>query len=337
MLTAGRRRPPPLCVAIMQPHYAAAVPQVRHAQPYQTASLAGRQAQPIGTLQAGVAPSPARLPLHHHAAGAPAQAAPGRVVAAHPAHHVAAVAPQQPQPGAVVAPQAAAQAKIQPQLQQLPRFRPPAFEGENGALPCPDSPGSTPRSGRKLANSKPNVNEAKVDEKTGLFLPGSIVEYKSRSSGQWIPAKVENYDEANATYRLDVQPHANPDRVRARGSITGSASSAGVVAGGAVGREATEANGANCDGGPTVATPSKPSPGSLHGSPGNGAEATAGPPDVQALLSEVSALKMQVSLLQAENAQLHEQVASESALKERYYQDLRACHEQLQRVRGTPR
>lgn len=311
-------------------HYAG-VPQIRHAQQYVTAGVANRQpGAPIGTIQQAAAPAQ-RMPLHQVAAAQQVAAQP-RVVQ----HHPAVVQQQQ---AASVAPPAAQPAKIQPQLQQLPRFRPPAFEGENGSLPLPDSPGSTPRSGRKSLAGK-QLQEAKIDEKTGLFLPGSTVEYKSRSSGQWIIAQVLNYDENNRTYRLDVQPHAQPDRVRARERMSGSASSAAVAATSPDG-DATDASpSVNQDASAiTAATPSRPIPAEVNGGSNNGADVAgnAANLDAHALLSENNALKMQLSLLQAENAQLHEQVASESALKDRYYQELRACHEQLQRVRGTPR
>lgn len=58
-------------------------------------------------------------------------------------------------------------------------------------------------------------------EKAGPFAVGSFVEYKSRSSGHWILAKVEAYDESSGSYRLDVQPHAHPDRVRHRQARSG--------------------------------------------------------------------------------------------------------------------
>eukprot|EP00929_Paragymnodinium_shiwhaense_P024179 TRINITY_DN14968_c0_g1_i1.p2 TRINITY_DN14968_c0_g1~~TRINITY_DN14968_c0_g1_i1.p2 ORF type:complete len:340 (-),score=64.69 TRINITY_DN14968_c0_g1_i1:78-1097(-) len=337
-------------------HYGAPIQQIRHAAPYHT--TAGL-AQPIGTVQ-GHARLPV-APVHAHPAAAQAHIAaspPGRVQHSHAPHIVAGPPLGVPQPVPQPPPPAVAQpapAKIQPQLQQLPKFQPPVFEGENGALPCPDSPGSTPRSGRKSTGGR--LQEALVDEETGLFLPGSTVEYKSRSSGQWIPARVESYDEANRQYRLDVQPHAHPERVRPRGSISGSASSAAVAstsAGGATAsnasnnaaiRDATEAvigSVANPEAEETIsATPARPSVADVNGSPSNGAEASKAAAlanaDPQALLAEVNALKMQVSLLQAENVQLREQVASEVALKERYYQDLRVCHDQLNRVRGTPR
>ncbi|CAE7373908.1 SULTR2, partial [Symbiodinium necroappetens] len=96
--------------------------------------------------------------------------------------------------------------KIQPQLQNLPRFQPPDFEGEDGQLPRPDSPCSTPR----------ESGHSDQLEDCGPFSPDTFVEYRSRSSGQWILAKVENFNADTQTYRLDVQPYAPADRVRAR-------------------------------------------------------------------------------------------------------------------------
>merc|ERR1719345_607694 len=61
----------------------------------------------------------------------------------------------------------------------------------------------------------------KEREKSAPFAVGSFVEYKSRSSGNWILAKVEAYEESSNHYRLDVQPHAHPDRVRARAQASG--------------------------------------------------------------------------------------------------------------------
>lgn len=65
-------------------------------------------------------------------------------------------------------------------------------------------------------------SEVVEKEKPTAFAVGSFVEYKSRSSGLWILAKVESFDEANNSYRLDVQPHAHADRVRARTPHSGS-------------------------------------------------------------------------------------------------------------------
>lgn len=61
---------------------------------------------------------------------------------------------------------------------------------------------------------------AEACPENGIFQAGTLVEYKSRSSGKWILAKVLGYDDAGQSpwYRLDVQPRADPQRVRARGS-----------------------------------------------------------------------------------------------------------------------
>lgn len=109
--------------------------------------------------------------------------------------------------------------KIQPQLQDLPRFRPPSFEGANGTLPCPDSPGSTPRSCEGDGVLSP--------EKLGSYAVGATVEYKSLTSGQWITARVQGFNAENYTYRLDVQQNARPERVRLRGD--GGAGGAGAT------------------------------------------------------------------------------------------------------------
>lgn len=123
----------------------------------------------------------------------------------------------------------------QPQLQHLPRFQPPVFEGADGLLPCPDSPGSSRAeeedeqqefeeapSKEEGTETTPVATRGKQEdagleeEKAAPFAVGSYVEYKSRSSGLWILAKVEAYDASSKFYRLDVQPHAHQDRVRHR-------------------------------------------------------------------------------------------------------------------------
>merc|ERR1719162_733860 len=105
-------------------------------------------------------------------------------------------------PAPAPAQQAAAVSKMQPQLQHLPRFQPPSFEGANGLLPCPDSPGSTPRGDedesredepqltavaidkRHMEQSLEVIEQDKENEKDNStpFPVGSYVEYKSRSS-----------------------------------------------------------------------------------------------------------------------------------------------------------
>jgi hypothetical protein len=49
-------------------------------------------------------------------------------------------------------------------------------------------------------------------------------------------------------------------------------------------------------------------------------------------------LRKTVARLQAENEALQERVVQEATRKDQYFAELRACHEQLQRLRGsTPR
>lgn len=214
-------------------HFPSAVPPIRtaNASPYGY----GAPAQTAPRIAGHVAYATTSLPVAH------------AVAPAHPPVQ------QQQQP--------AAPSKMQPQLQNLPRFQPPSFENANGLLPCPDSPGSTPRGdeeteedsrdnaygisdhGGSLHGKVPieveNIPEAVVPSRQSVepsaqepevmeqkkekehesrspFPIGAFVEYKSRSSGHWITAKVEAYDENSKIYKLDVQPHAHHDRVRAR-------------------------------------------------------------------------------------------------------------------------
>lgn len=197
---------------MMQPPYPGAVPlraiQTAAGMPY----VSAQPAMPIKTHKAAsVVPGAAGTRIQVAAGGG------GRI-----AHHAQVAPPAAvaaaPTPAGSKAPKVQQQQQAS-QLQYLPRFRPPSFEGENGVLPTPESPGSTPR------NSENGEGEFEIQttpaadavvELLGPYAIGSIVEYRSRSSGQWILAKVEGFDEANQTYRLDVQPHANPERVRLR-------------------------------------------------------------------------------------------------------------------------
>jgi len=279
-------------------------------------------------------------------------------------------------PAAVAAAPTPAGAKIQPQLQHLPRFQPPSFEGANGALPCPDSPGSTPREGsderrseveaglqqvpareddiplpvstkvkrQPVTDSTPSQNE----RHTMPFAVGAIVEYRSRSSGQWILARVEGFDEANQTYRLDVQPHAQMDRVRARCSGISPAADlhpeAQEHAGVAHQRHAEPT--AQAAPQPTMvvhlqqphvnlpqasaAAPHQLATRPLEDKHPNDAEATS-----SRVALEVEFLRKQVARLQAENEALQDRLIREVTAKDQYLSELCACHDQLHRLRGA--
>merc|ERR1712137_1422315 len=123
-------------------------------------------------------------------------------------------------------------------------FRPPVFEDAEGLLPLPDSPESTPRTQDEDAaqlqeenlqmydNGVPTSHhqhqhfgrhtepepEQPAAEPPGVYAVGTFVEYKSRSSGLWILARVEGFNQSTQTYCLDVQPHAPVDSVRPRGA-----------------------------------------------------------------------------------------------------------------------
>lgn len=245
-------------------------------------------------------------------------------------------------PEAVAAAPTPAGAKLQLQhLQRLPRFRPPSFEGLDGGLPCPDSPeGSTPRDGPEdeefaAAPTEPDLVAAPhqplrlSERRTQAFPVGSIVEYRSRSSGQWIFARVEGFDETNQMYRLDVQPHAQPDRVRARG-----------------------AGGSGCPPPQTEPQPTRaetiseaPLQAPLQHQPtlpkaleGSGQRAAGSDKNTSSnssrASSELDSLRRQVTRLQAENAALQDRLVGEQSLKEQYLAELCSCREQLHMVRG---
>ena len=51
------------------------------------------------------------------------------------------------------------------------------------------------------------------------FAVGTAVEYKSKTANAWIEAIVEGFNEATKTYKLDVQPLAQADKVRLRQQV----------------------------------------------------------------------------------------------------------------------
>jgi len=352
--------------------------------------------------------------------------------------------------------------KIQPQLQHLPRFQPPSFESANGTLPCPDSPGSTPReeeesqrmtpdcpSASDIYPSKerhtpqplqsslvPGSSERQAQERQtpdrpadrphqelttpaasardddvggaqppskskrpskeelpgdahkqnayqdrsshghqdrcGSFAVGSFVEYKSRSSGLWILAKVEGYDEGSQTYRLDVQPHAHVDRVRPRGgerpdpeplpreltSVSDARKHSQAHQNGYYqhGMEPTpqlpplaavplptaplkEAKSGTPESRQDLMSPfaDKRSGEALSELPEHFLEGSEAGRILTEVQKENEALRSQLSRLQSDNDALQERLMQEIGLKDRYFNELCLCHEQMQRVRNTPR
>mmetsp|Transcript_20006 Transcript_20006/g.46562 ORF Transcript_20006/g.46562 Transcript_20006/m.46562 type:complete len:423 (-) Transcript_20006:53-1321(-) len=404
-------------------------------------------AQPVGIMEGKQPPPPVSGRMLHPRSAVP------------PPPAVASAAPTTPASGSST--------KNQPHLQNLPKFQPPKFENINGMLPCPDSPGSTPRGNGEaegedgnpvspslaLAQAASNTarqsdfsanlsTSAGEQQSTGVvpiatlhpsaadseaiarepqqepngwnslseatvvqdfkkearslvkeestapttssklkragkdvdgaahssrqhhhqpgYEPhpvGSFVEYKSRSSGAWLLARVEGYDERTQTYRLDVQPHAAAERVRARQTTTDKADRlpeatppARTVGSRRSGQEAAlEANGSptsprkeardlagkRMSGGqlaPRTAEPALDVPPTADGD-------LASSRHVHELQRENERLRAQVSQLQAEKDELHEKCMQEIALKERYFNQLRMVHEQMQRksARNTPR
>jgi len=254
----------------------------------------------------------------------------------------------------------------QPQLWNLPRFKPPVFEGANGILPCPDSPESTPRGeepigteeaegcsaalsveapaavtalptsgiagpaappsggaghqgslplsrsgGQRTAALRPGSQgpppergeEASASgDMAGAYQLGSIVEYKSRSSGLWILARVECFDAEAGSYRLDVQPNAKPERIRPRGS------------------------------GGTVELRNHLQPQHSYEGPAPTArEACPVPTSSGSEESKAAALRA----VQQQVAELQVQLAQERELKDRYFAELCICREQLARALET--
>lgn len=183
-----------------------------------------------------------------------------------------------------------------PQLQNLPRFQPPFFEGINGQLPRPESPCSTPRAEEQTILIADGFSIASVAEEiNGPFSAGTLVEYKSRSSGHWITAKVESYDASTQTYRLDVQSSSPAERVR---RAHANLKSLTVVNLSDEARHSSQPASAN-----------------------------------KSFEDEVESLRARVALLESENRSLQEKVLQEANMKDKYLQELVECHEQLSRYR----
>eukprot|EP00438_Fugacium_kawagutii_P031541 Skav209362 [mRNA] locus=scaffold1388:114050:114418:- [translate_table: standard] len=121
----------------------------------------------------------------------------------------------------------------------------------------------------------------------------SFVEYKSRSSNQWILAKVESFNPDTQSYRLDVQPYAPAERVRARRGAK------------RIGAQVEDVE----------VTPVQ----------------QASQPEHSNAQEEVELLRRRVAELEEENRRLHAQMAQEIELKERYRQELDARRVQTPR------
>mmetsp|Transcript_116043 Transcript_116043/g.369200 ORF Transcript_116043/g.369200 Transcript_116043/m.369200 type:complete len:188 (-) Transcript_116043:222-785(-) len=155
-----------------------------------------------------------------------------------------------------------------------------------------------------------------LDPATGRYVIGSLVEYKSRSSGNWILSKVEGFDERTKVYRLDVQQNAKPERIRLR---TDSCVPAGESAGQPQGQHPQQEVDDHCAEVAVAAVASTAS-----------AAAAASAAAVASDTASVDALRNQVVKLQALNMALHEQLAQEITLKEGYYSEMCVYRDQLQ-------
>lgn len=290
-------------------------------------------------------------------------------------------------PVSVVAPAAVVAAAPTPSasrakhpLRDLPRFRPPAFD-EAAGLPCPDSPGSTPRDhgeddevlaepprsvaaeasfrppvlvpaeeGTAASGSLHDSAESQRGNGASAYAVGSVVEYKSRSSGLWILARVEGYDETTQVYRLDVQPNARPERIRPRSGSQGAEAEAS-------GRHQQPQQAVLSAQGPPAGarSPLQPPSAAVPSARGCSVSPPAAHEDLpsasQELAAEAQDLRRQCSWLQAANEVLRDQLLQETDMKDRFYQDLADYREQLQmalpylpphlasqiRLRETPR
>jgi len=196
------------------------------------------------------------------------------------------------------------------------------------------------------------------------------VEYHSRSSGEWILAKVEGYDEVNKVYQLDVQPKAQPDRVRARGAAasdrarsraaptseatleveSASRESASRLPSGLHSQPVSDPTASTTPvresrhGSTENSSPQQAERGECGRSAGSAGEARGSDAADGRLILQVEDLQKKVSRLESENEMLQEKLRSaeaklqsETALKERYYKELCSYHEQRPRVRNTPR
>lgn len=189
--------------------------------------------------------------------------------------------------------------KQHPQMSHLPRFEPPRFQAEDGGLPCPESPDSTPRGGRADSPQK------------GPFAIGSVVEYRSRSSNQWLVAKVEGFDPAAETYALDIQSEAAADRVRSRDDPAETPQRGNVRSAGTPQKN------------PWVLWPTEfASPHTEHKQLPPPREETLSQDSRADLLAQVESMRREIQKLTSEKQRLQDQVLEDAKLKEQLSQEL---------------
>jgi len=259
-----------------------------------------------------------------------------------------------------------------PPIQRLPCFRPPSFENNDGILPLPESPESTvrgedtegfrcpqksvvpsteskmsPRTQRQAdeRHTEPEP-EQPAAESSGVYPAGTFVEYKSRSSGLWILARVQGYNEGSQTYCLDVQKHAQPSRVRQRKS----SAREHVQSYSDIHKNSEKHVPRTTIGGLCEDRGSFADLRSLQRRPPlthdvKFVEAYAKKMENEdnelsgagtgELLAEVMALKDHIVRLEGKRKSCQDSVMHEVTLKDRYFAELCLCREQLQRVRST--
>jgi len=188
--------------------------------------------------------------------------------------------------------------------------------------------------------------EEPAAEPTEIYPAGTCVQYKSRSSGQWILARVEGYDESAQVYRLDVQPYAHPDRVRLRRPRKSQVEEKqetdvpkmehhdAFSKNGAGNRALRRISKASSE--PSVTSQHRQSreQASRVGNARNikPEDHNISDSDIKQLIQETLMLKNQVGQMEVEINGLQDRVTQEAVLKDRYFAELCLCREALQRV-----
>lgn len=198
--------------------------------------------------------------------------------------------------------------------------------------------------------------EEPAAEPTEIYPAGTCVQYKSRSSGQWILARVEGYDESAQVYRLDVQPYAHPDRVRLRRPRKSQVEAKqetdvpkmehqAAKQQAQCNDDAFSKNGAGNRALRRISkASSEPSATSQHRQSREQASRVGNArnikpedhniseSDIKQLIQETLMLKNQVGQMEVEINGLQNRVTQEAVLKDRYFAELCLCREALQRV-----